>query len=270
MRGYLAIWAVVAACGNGGGSGVDATGDPLADGIGLSILDAYGKAWGEGDAAARKRLLEYSAVDTLTVYEPTRTLASRDAVDAAIVEFLAGTPGGSVVLVGNIREAHERVWLRWDTRNGSGTSIAAGVDLMKRGPDQRLERVHSFFGSLPTTVGTHTPVQQALIDAWNQPNGSMRNALLATAVTDDVVFAIESESVIISGRATLSAIIGTKLSAEPGRVLSVTSGYLDLPKAFHVAWKVDGTTGPPSGVMMGLLADDGRIAEAVYFDGAEP
>jgi hypothetical protein len=77
----------------------------------------------------------------------------------------------------------------------------------------------------------------------------------------------------VSSRSTFSSIIGVALDAAPGRTMAVTSGYLALPNAFHVAWRtvaMDGTTVLGEGVMFALLASDGRIAEAVYFDGAVP
>ena len=49
----------------------------------------------------------------------------------------------------------------------------------------------------------------------------------------------------------------------------MTSGYLALPNGFHATFQIlasDGTTVLGGGGMMGLLATDGRIAEAVYFD----
>jgi len=270
MRALIVALAL-AACGDDGASNTDAA--KAADAISVSILDAYGKAWGEPDASARRRLLEYSAADNLAVYEPTRTLATRDEVYAAMGQFQADVPGGSVVSVGNVREAHQRVWLNWDTRNGSGSSVAVGLDLMKRAGDDRIERVHSFFGTLPLTPGTNTPVQQALVDAWNEPDNGMRSTLLATAMADDVVIAIENQTAVFTGRTAFAALIGNELTASPGRTLRLTTGYLDLPNAFHVAWKTvaaDGTTMIAAGVMMAILAADGRIAEAVYFDGTLP
>src|SRR5688500_5512029 len=214
------------------------------DAISISIVEAYAKAWGEPDAAARGRLLAYSAVDTLTVYEPTRTLASRTEVDAAMAAFTSANPGGTIPIVGNVRELNDRVWIRWDALQGNGTKLETGVDVMQRAADQRIETVHSFFGTLPLAVGANSPVQQALLDAWNQPNASMRTALLMTAVTDDVRVMIEGQPTV-SSRTTFSSIIGVALDAAPGRTMTVTSGYLALPNAFHVAWRtlaMDGTT----------------------------
>jgi hypothetical protein len=269
MRELIVVCAL-AACGDDSSKATDDAQPP--DAITLSILDAYGKAWGEPNADARRRLLEYAAVETLTVDEPTRSLASRDEVYAAMGQFQVDVPGGSVVAVGNIRESHDRVWLNWDTKNGSGTSVAVGTDLMKRSTaDMRIERVHSFFGTLPLMLGANTPVQQALIDAWNQPDNAMRATLLATALADNVVVSMEFQQSVFTGRVAFSALIGNELTAAPTRIYSVTSGYLTMPNAFYVAWKTaDGATTMQSGVMMAILAGDGRISEAVYWTGAVP
>ena len=146
MRGLVAAWVVLMACGGGGGGDpADApAADAPADAIMQSILEAYGDAWGERDPAARRRLLEYSAVASIALYEPTRTVPSREGVYAAMTEFQTQYPGGTIPLVGTIREKHDRVWLHWDARDGSGVSLATGLDLMKRAPDMRIERVHSF------------------------------------------------------------------------------------------------------------------------------
>jgi hypothetical protein len=90
-------------------------------------------------------------------------------------------------------------------------------------------------------------------------------------VTDTVVVSLESSAGVYTGRAAFAAVIGNQLNTSPNRLMSVTSGYLQLPSAFMVAWKLaDGSTTMGSGVMMALLADDGRISELVYWDGAQP
>jgi hypothetical protein len=283
MRRYLGVCiALLAACGDKGGgggsgddggtgSGSDAT--PLPDSApeDISIYEAYARAWGEPDATARRGLLDFSVVDTLTVYEPTRTLASRAEVDAAMAQFVVDTPGGTIPIVGNVRETKQRAWFNWDALNGNGASVAVGFDVMKLAADARIERVHSFFGTLPTAVGTHTTVQQALIDAWNEPDNSLRNMKLQTALADNVVVVLESATGVSTGRAALSAVIGNQLNTTPTRLMSVTSGYVQMPSGFAVAWKLaDGATTMGSGVMMGLLAGDGRISELVYWDSATP
>lgn len=271
MRKLLPLLYVLSACGDDGGmAAVDAQ---PADAITLSILDAYGAAWAEADAAARGRLLEYSTVETITVSDPNGTVASRSELDAQMAQFQSDVPGGSVPVIGNIREAHDRVWLQWEVRNANGAGMGRGVDLMLRDGDQRIARVHSFFGIPTPPTGTNTPVQQALIDAFNQSDNTMRATLLATAMADNVVVAIEDQTSTFSGRVAFSAVIANQLTASPGRTYSVTTGYSSIPNAFHVAWKTvasDGTTMIESGVMMAVLATDGRIEEAVFWTGTLP
>jgi hypothetical protein len=250
---------------------VDAT--PLPDSApeDISIYEAYARAWGEANPTARQGLIQFAAADNLTLYEPTRTLTPRDAVSDAMGQFLVATPGGKVTISGNVRESHDRAWLRWEAFNGASTSLGVGTDLMKLGVDARIERVHSFFGTLPLAIGTNSAVQQALIDAWNEPDNSLRNMKLQMAVTDTVVVSLESATGVYTGRAAFSAVIGNQLNTTPTRLMSVTSGYLQMPSGFMIAWKLaDGSTTTGSGVMMALLAGDGRISELVYWDGAQP
>lgn len=264
--------AIVAACGDDGGGKV--TGDATTpDAIELTVLEAYGKAWGEPDPAARRRLVDYSAADNITLYEPTRTVMTRDGIYDAMTLFLTQYPGGSVPLLGNVREAHQRVWLRWEGKDGSGNSLGVGLDLMKLATDLRIERVHSFFGTLPLMLGTNTPVQQALVDAWNETDAALRTMQLQTAVADDVVVAVEGEQTVFTGRAAFAALIANRQTANAGQQLVLTTGYLTMPSAFHVAWKTvasDGTTMLAAGVMMAVLGDDGRISELVYWTGSLP
>jgi hypothetical protein len=282
MRRLLGVCiAVLAACGDkgattddgGNGSGSDRDATPLPDSApeDISIYEAYARAWGEPNETAARGLIEFAAADTLTLYEPTRTLMPRDAVLTAMLEFSTATPGGHIDISGNVRESHDRAWLRWEAFNGASTSLAVGTDLMRLAVDARIERVHSFVGTLPTAVGANTAVQQALIDAWNEPDTSLRNMKLQTALTDNIVVSIESATGVTTGRAALSAVIGNQLNAAPNRLMSVTSGYLEMPSAFMVAWKLaDGSTTMGAGVMMALIAGDGRISELVYWDGAQP
>jgi hypothetical protein len=262
---------VALGCGDDAPAIPDAPAPP--DAIGYSILEAYGHAWEEPDPVVRGRLLEYSTVDSIHVHEPTRTLTSRAAVDAAMAMFLSQYPGGTIPLVGNIRERHDRVWFRWDAFTASKMPIATGFDFMARAADGRIERVHSFFGTLPTTPGANTAVQQALLDAFDEADPTARLALLDTAVTDDVVVSFEGMSALVNGRAALSDAIGGFLAANPGRQSSLTTGYLTLPSAWHVAWRVtasDNTTVLGTGVEFALLAGDGRVAELVFFNGTPP
>jgi hypothetical protein len=272
MRALVgALVVLVTACGDDGGG---ATGDAAPpDGIELTVLEAYGKAWGEPDAAARQRLVEFSTTDDITLYEPTRTVTARDGVLDAMTQFLTQYPGGSVPIIGVPREAHEYVWLRWEGKDGSGGSLGVGLDLMKLAGDLRIGRIHSFFGTLPTQVGTNTAVQQALVDAWNETDVGVRTTHLQTAVTDNITVAFEGEQTVFTGRAAFAALIANRQNANVGQQYALTTGYLAMPTAFHAGWRTvasDGTTVIAAGVMMAVLADDGRISELVYWNGAQP
>jgi hypothetical protein len=274
MMGRALVCCVALGCGGSEGGTTDAANaDGTPDAITLPIVEAYGKAWDAEDSLARRNLLEYSAVDTLALYEPARMLSSREAVYTAMTQFHTDVPGGTIPLVGNIREKHDRVWIRWRTLDRNQTEILVGLDLMRRSADHRLDRVNSFFGTLPTILGADTAVQQAFLDAWNQSDAGQRMTLLDTAVTDDVVVVLEDEAAIATGRTALSTLIGARLTASPDRQLARTTGYLTMPTAFHTAWKTtasDGTTVLATGVMMCLLAGDGRISEIVVWNSTEP
>ncbi len=278
--GFVCI-ALLVACGDKGGGTTDGDGGvedsrdatPLPDSApeDLSIYEAYARAWGEANPTARAGYLDFSVVDTLTVSDPNGTLASRAEVEAAMTQFLVDVPGGTIPITSNVRETKQRAWFTWDVKSGSNTTVQTGFDVMKLAADARIERVHSFVGTLPTSVGTNSAVQQALLDAWNEPDNSLRNMKLMTAVSDNVVVVLESATGISTGRAALSAVIGNQLNANPNRLMSVTSGYVQMTSGFAVAWKLaDGATTMGSGVMMGLLASDGRISELVYWDSATP
>jgi hypothetical protein len=273
MRRWLLACCLLAGCSDSSALPDAKPVDATPDAITFPVLEAYRKAWEAPDDVSRRNLLEYSAADALALYEPTRMLLSREEVYSAITGFQAQYPGGSVLFITNVREKHDRVWVGWRVFNGSQKELATGLDLMRRASDGRLDRVHSFYGGALPATGTDTPVQQALLDAWNETDANQRTTLLETAVTDDVVVVLEDETAIANGRAALSTLIGDRLTASPGRQLTRTHGYLTMPSAFHTAWHTiasDGTTVLVSGTLMASVATDGRISELVVWNSPQP
>lgn len=245
------------------------------DAVGIGPVEAYVAAWSEPDAAIRARLLEHAAIAELTVHEPTRVLASRDAVDDAIAQFHQQVPGGTVPLVGGPREFDGHLWFYWDALDGAGTRIDHGADWMTLAPDGRVARVYSFFGDLPAP-GAHDAVQQALLDAWNEPDATTRLADLDIAVSADVVVHVESLAAPLVGRAALSDHIAAELAEAPDRVVAASTGYLRVPGGWHRGWRVT-VGGDPiagaEGVVFARLAGGAAtdpITELVLFDGTAP
>ena len=109
-------------------------------------VDAFLRAWGNPDAADRRRLLESCAAPDI---------AFRDAFSATngIEEMLANLeavqihmPGMTLVRDGDVRQAHGTAIAGWTAQGPDGSPRGRGTNVYDLAPDGRIRRVVGFWG----------------------------------------------------------------------------------------------------------------------------
>ncbi|HEU4408461.1 MAG TPA: nuclear transport factor 2 family protein [Polyangiaceae bacterium] len=112
------------------------------------VIEAYQKAWNEGDPAARAALLAQSWSDEGRYVDPTADVRGRPGLDAVISGFRATLPGASLPAASGAFEAHGLVHFRWRLEGGGATPLD-GMDVGLVGPAGTLTLIAGFFGPLP-------------------------------------------------------------------------------------------------------------------------
>ena len=107
-------------------------------------------------------------------------------------------------------------------------------------------------------------------EAWNEPDGEARRALLAEAWTDAGVYC--DPMARAEGRAALDAHIAGLQQEYPGARIEMTSGADEHDGYFRFGWRMVGPDGSTfvEGFDVGHRADDGRIDLIVGFFGPFP
>lgn len=108
-------------------------------------VTAYGRAWREPDAAARRELLEGVWADEGVYCDPQVLLSGREALVAHIGAFQAGTPGWDIVVTSVPLEHHDAAHFTWSLRDATGTDLVTGLDVAVFGDDGRIVRLTGFF-----------------------------------------------------------------------------------------------------------------------------
>ena len=116
----------------------------------VEIVDAYDRAWGEPDAAERRRLLKRSLTDDAELISPQGRWAGREAVAEWIDGFAERMPGASVDVTSGIDAHSGFARYAWVITDHDGSAIAEGIDVCELGDDGRLRRVVMFFGPIPS------------------------------------------------------------------------------------------------------------------------
>jgi len=227
-------------------------------------FEAWGLAWAEHDLTRRNALLEIALDPSIRYVSLNAELNGPTMISTVIGNFLQ--TGGSTGVSSRVDQHNSRARYTWYVNDSGGTTTATGRDVDALAADGRLMRIVEFWDPLPA-AGTLTTVQQALRDAFNTSDPTARDALLATAVSSDVV-TLMPPSTRGTTRAELSTIIGNQLAADPSRVFAFESGVLANREFWYVTWSrsVVNTTG----VLAMVVAGDGTVSELVFFDGVQP
>jgi hypothetical protein len=110
------------------------------------LIDVYGAAWQERDAAARAALLARCWAQDGTYRDPSIAVDGRVAFSEHLAGFQARMPGHRLERTTAIDEHHG--WLRfgWRMLDPAGQVVLEGLDVAERGGDGLLRRVVGFFG----------------------------------------------------------------------------------------------------------------------------
>ncbi|UVO27384.1 nuclear transport factor 2 family protein [Bradyrhizobium arachidis] len=113
-------------------------------------------------------------------------------------------------------------------------------------------------------------VVTAYMAAWNEPDSTRRQALLAQCWSDDGVYV--DPSVSLAGRDALAGHIAKVQAHRPGARLEFMSGIDVHHDVLRFLWRLvraDGSCGDTS-IDFGQVGADGRLVKIVGFFGAAP
>lgn len=109
-----------------------------------SVIASYVAAWSEPDAAARQHLLAAIWHEQGVYTDPVSHAAGRDALNDLIAGFLAGNPGATFVLEGDIDHHHHHIRFFWRVRLTDNREMS-GMDYGEVADDGRLMKIVGFF-----------------------------------------------------------------------------------------------------------------------------
>ncbi|TPQ37041.1 nuclear transport factor 2 family protein [Bradyrhizobium guangdongense] len=115
-----------------------------------------------------------------------------------------------------------------------------------------------------------TDVATVYMAAWNEPDETRRQALLAQCWSDDGVYV--DPNVALAGRDALARHIAKVQASRPGARLEFMSGIDVHHTVLRFLWRLvrsDGSCGDIS-IDFGEVGADGRLAKIIGFFGAAP
>ena len=113
------------------------------------VIEAYGAAWLEEDAARRLALLKICWADNGLYQDPTADVTGRDALCAHIGACQAERPDLQVILTSGADAHHGNVRFTWKLVDAGGNQLRDGVDFGELDADGRLAKIIGFFGPAP-------------------------------------------------------------------------------------------------------------------------
>ena len=113
---------------------------------------SYAAAWAESDEAARLRLLEQAWADDGTYTDPLTQVTGREALSAAIGQFMTQSPGVRIVQTTGVDTHHAVLRFGWKVEGATAPPLAGleGFDFGELAEDGRLRRIVGFFGPFPS------------------------------------------------------------------------------------------------------------------------
>lgn len=113
------------------------------------IIDTYGAAWSEPDAAKRSALLEQAWADDATYTDPQSDVAGRDGLVELIAGFQQQVSGAKIVATSGVDVHHDKFRFTWAMQSAEGTTMIEGIDYGELAPDGRIQKIVGFFGPPP-------------------------------------------------------------------------------------------------------------------------
>ncbi|HET6583513.1 MAG TPA: nuclear transport factor 2 family protein [Nannocystaceae bacterium] len=221
----------------------------------------YGSAWNEPDPAARSALLELVWADGGIYRDPTVVAEGAAALSDTIGGFQQAFPDAELQIPSAVDEYGGLARFSWMI---TGSQPLPGMDFVEIGDDFRITGITGFFGELPAESEI-PPALQAYLDAWNEPDAAMRQALLAEAVTEDVHYT--DPTVDAEGLDALDSAIAGFQESFAGSTLVAASGLDAYGAERRYAWAIEDADGNVtfSGIDVARVADDGRLVRVVGF-----
>ena len=121
------------------------------------IIEAYGAAWLEEDAARRLALLEFCWSDYGIYQDPTADVTGRDALCGHIGACQAERPDLKVILTSGADAHHRKVRFTWKLVDTDGNQLRDGVDFGELDEYGRLAKIIGFFGPAPLNLLADRP-----------------------------------------------------------------------------------------------------------------
>ncbi len=123
----------------------------------LDPIAAYGAAWIEPDAAARRALLEVAWAPDAVYCDPLAEVAGADALSDHIGATQAAMPGSRIEVTSEPVRHHDSAFFRWTMSDASGAVVMTGFDVVQLAEDGRIARLTGFFdsdtGTAPASSG---------------------------------------------------------------------------------------------------------------------
>lgn len=185
-----------------------------------AVLQTYGSAWNEPDAAARDCLIARSMSENAIYVDPTIDARGNAALSEAIGKFLAAMPGAELLPTGTPEARARDLRFTWDFQV-SGAGGFPGMDYAVLAQDGRIAAIHGYWEPFPDGVPDGKPASgaasaaraavAAYVAAWNAAGDADRNAALSDGSTDGVRFIEAVQD--IEGTSALAGVIATARAA---------------------------------------------------------
>lgn len=108
-------------------------------------VDECLRAWGDPDAAERRRLLESCTADDVVFLDAFSATSGRDDLLANLEAIQTFMPGVQLTRDGGVRVTHGTAIARWVATRTSGERFGAGTNVYDFAPDGRIARVVGFW-----------------------------------------------------------------------------------------------------------------------------
>jgi uncharacterized protein YndB with AHSA1/START domain len=109
-------------------------------------VDAFLRAWGNPDAADRRRLLESCAAPDLVFRDAFSATNGIEEMLANLEAVQIHMPGMTLVRDGDVRQAHGTAIAGWTAQGPDGSPRGRGTNVYDLAPDGRIRRVVGFWG----------------------------------------------------------------------------------------------------------------------------
>lgn len=109
-------------------------------------VDAYLRAWGDPDAAARRQLLESNAAPAIVFRDAYSSTSGLEDLLAHLDAIQVFMPGIRLKRDGELRLSHGTAIAGWTADKEDGSRVGTGTNVYDLAPDGKIARVVGFWG----------------------------------------------------------------------------------------------------------------------------